>query len=132
MAIGTDRVQLLKDESAALGGNAADAVPYPAPIEPQEDAIETCGVYIQDENNRDETTFIERVGTSLRFVDGDNPTGRSLSELFSGASVGGVFMRPDIPASAIVPPGQVMLNRCIRIGSGLEVRIQSGGELWLR
>lgn len=69
-----DRVQVLKQESAALGGDAADEVPYPDPIAPQEDAIEVAGVYLQDASNRDENVLIDRSGNAMRFQDVDNPT----------------------------------------------------------
>lgn len=69
-----DRVQLLKQESAALGGDAADEVAWPDPIEPQEDAIEVAGVYLQDASNRDENILIDRSGNDMRFKDVTNPT----------------------------------------------------------
>lgn len=79
-----DRVQLLKQESAALGGDGADEVPWPDPIDPQEDAIEVAGVYVQDASNRDETTLIDRSGNDMRFKDGNNTTPVSLSDLVAG------------------------------------------------
>ena len=81
-----DRVQLLKQESAALGGDAADEVPYPDPINPQEDAIEVAGVYLQDVSNRDETTLIDRSGNDMRFKDGNNTTPVTLSTLAAAAT----------------------------------------------
>lgn len=86
MAIGPDRVQVIKRESAALGGNSADDTDYLEPIEPQEDAIECAGVYYQDALNRDEAVFTERDGNNLRFVDVANPSGFSLSQLATGGS----------------------------------------------
>lgn len=83
-----DRVQLLKQESAGLGGDAADEAPWPSPIEAQEDAIEVAGVYLQDGSNRDESTLISRSGSSMVFKDVDNPSGYSLTQL---ASSGGEF-----------------------------------------
>jgi hypothetical protein len=81
-----DRVQVLKQESAALGGDAADEVVYPDPIEPQEDAIEAAGVYFQDASNRDETTLIDRSGNDMRFKDGNNTSYVTLSDLLAGAA----------------------------------------------
>jgi hypothetical protein len=81
VAIGPDRVQVIKRESSALGGDGADDVDYFEPISAQEDAIECAGIYLQDGSNRDETVWIERDGTNLRFVDGANPGGFSLSRL---------------------------------------------------
>jgi hypothetical protein len=61
----TDRVQVLKVESAANGGDAADSRVYPTPIEPQEDMIECAGVYLQNSNNRDENVYISREGNNI-------------------------------------------------------------------
>jgi len=69
MAVGPDRVQVLKRESAALGGDPADDVDYLEPIAAQTDAIETAGVYLQDGSNRDENVWIERNGQDMRFRD---------------------------------------------------------------
>lgn len=80
-----DRVQVMKQESAALGGDDADGetpfAPFPKPIEPQEDAIETAGIYLQDTSNRDETTLITRDGDDLTFKDGNNVTPVTLTDL---------------------------------------------------
>jgi hypothetical protein len=81
MAIGTDRVQVIKQESAALGGDAGEDVDYPSPINAQEDAIETCGVYFQDAGARDEDVYIERDGNNLRFRDLNNTTPVTLTQL---------------------------------------------------
>lgn len=81
-----DRVQLLKRETAALGGDAADTLPYPAPIEPQEDAIEAAGLYLQDVSNRDETVLIDRNGNDMRFTDPNNSGGVTLSALVRSVS----------------------------------------------
>lgn len=76
-----DRVQIIKVESPALGGTEEDAE-Y-TPIEPQEDAIETMGIYLQDASNRDETTLVNRSGDDMLFKDGNNPSPITLSELAS-------------------------------------------------
>lgn len=81
MAIGSDRVQVLKQESAALGGDGADDVPYTTAINPQEDAIESGGVYFQDAGARDENVWIERNGNDLRFRDLNNVTPVTLAQL---------------------------------------------------
>lgn len=80
-----DRVQVLKQESTALGGDGADDVPWPAPIEPQEDALESAGLYIQDASNRDENVLIARSGDDMTFKDVSNPTAKTLTELLSGS-----------------------------------------------
>jgi hypothetical protein len=78
-----DRVQVLKQETAALGGDAADETPWPEPIAPQEDAIEVAGVYLQDASNRDETILLSRSGNDMLFKDGNNPTAKTLTELLT-------------------------------------------------
>jgi hypothetical protein len=87
-----DRVQVLKRETAALGGDAADEQPWDAPIEPQEDACEMAGVYLQDASNRDETTLVARSGNDMTFKDGNNTT-KTLSELVGGAAADPGFRR---------------------------------------
>lgn len=87
-----DRVQVLKRESTAGGGDPADEAPWDAPIEPQEDAVEAAGLYLQDALNRDETTLIDRAGLDMRFKDGNNPAGKTLTEL--AASAGGGITEP--------------------------------------
>jgi hypothetical protein len=82
-----DRVQVMKQESAALGGDAADEAPWPEPIDPQEDAPEVAGVYFQDASNRDETTLIDRLGDDMRFQDGNNPTAKTLTELLTASGL---------------------------------------------
>ena len=84
MAEPPDRVQVLKRESAALGGSAEDEQPWDAPIEPQEDAIEAAGVYFQDADARDEQVLAWREGDDLKFKDVSNPSGQTLSQLASG------------------------------------------------
>lgn len=81
-----DRVQVIKQESSALGGDDADASEWGSnPIEPQEDAVEAAGVYLQDVSNRDETTLLSRAGLDMLFKDGNNPTAKTLTELLAGA-----------------------------------------------
>lgn len=70
MAEPADRVQVIKQESTALGGDDADAVEWGStPIEPQEDAIEAAGVYFQDASNRDEAALIWRDGDVIKAKD---------------------------------------------------------------
>ena len=80
-----DRVQVLKRESVAGGGDAADEAPWDAPIEPQEDALETAGVYLQDISNRDEAVLVARAGNDMTFKDVSNPVAKTLTELLAGA-----------------------------------------------
>ena len=99
MAVGDDRVQVLKQESTALGGDDADVGIYaqPEPIDPQEDALESAGIYFQDSSNRDETTYIGRNGNDMCFKDSNNSE-LTLSQLSSGALP---------PATAL---GQVLIS----------------------
>ena len=76
-----DRVQLIKRESAALGGDDADAQPWPEPIAPQEDAIEAAGFYLQDVSNRDENVLLSRSGDDMTFEDVNNASGWTLSQV---------------------------------------------------
>jgi len=80
----TDRVQLEKQESAALGGEVGDEAPFAVPINPQQDAIELAGVVFQDASNRDEEIWVQRNGDDLEFRDLTNPGGFTLEELASG------------------------------------------------
>jgi hypothetical protein len=75
-----DRVQLLKRETAALGGDGADEKPWDDPIEPQEDAIEAAGLYLQDTSSRDELVLVWRDGDDLKFKD-VNTTTKTLADL---------------------------------------------------
>jgi len=84
MALPTDRVQVLKVESTALGGDSADEQPWPSPIQAWEDALEARGVYFQDAGS-DSTGFDENVlawrsGSDLYFKD-VNQSDVSLSTL---------------------------------------------------
>lgn len=78
-----DRVQLLKQEWGSLGGDALDESPVPEPIEPQEDAMETAGVYLQDAANRDENVLLSRVGDDMTFQDVNNSTPVTLTDLLA-------------------------------------------------
>jgi hypothetical protein len=83
-------VQLEKQESAALGGDAGDEAPYAAPIDPTEDIIEVAGVtFVEDGDTRPiRTRAIWPDGNDLRFRDPNNPgSGKTLTEL--AASAGG-------------------------------------------
>lgn len=86
MAIGTDRVQVIKVESTALGGDDSDASLYgeSVPIDPQEDAIESAGFYLQDSANRDELVGGYRDGDDLYLFDKSN-TPQKLSDLVAGS-----------------------------------------------
>lgn len=82
----TDRVQPLKQETTALGGQDADARDYPVPINPQQDAIEVMGVFLQDAANRDEAVYVTRVGNDVVLRDLNNTTELTLTQLRTGSA----------------------------------------------
>jgi len=86
MGIGQDRVQLIKRESASQGGQDNQDGPFgdPVPINPNEDAIEAAGIYLQDETYRDENVAVFRNGDDMSFKDVSNPTPKTLTELIAG------------------------------------------------
>lgn len=60
---------------------------FDSPIEPREDAIEAAGLYLQNAGNRDESTLIWRDSDDdMRFKDGNNPSGVTLTELAASGS----------------------------------------------
>ena len=77
-----DLIRPLKIESVAGGGTQDDE--FPTAADPQEDFVETMGVVICDASNRDETTVVERLGNDMRFSDGNNPAGVTLSAMLGG------------------------------------------------
>lgn len=77
-----DRVKPLKIESVASGGDTDDE--YPTSLDPEEDHVECAGIVLDDPGNIDETTFIDRDGTDMRFADGNNPVPVTLSDLVTG------------------------------------------------
>ena len=83
MAIGVDRVQVIKRESAALGGDPADDVDYLTPIRAQLDATESAGVYLQDATARDQAVYIARGANDLILCDVNNPIPVTLTSLVS-------------------------------------------------
>lgn len=89
MAKPPHRVQVNKQESAALGGSADDDFPFDAPIEPEEDALEAAGYYVQASGLRDETTLIWRDGNDMMFEDTTVGSGVSLYQLLTGTGSGG-------------------------------------------
>ena len=87
MTAPTDRVQLLKRESTALGGQDAEEQDWPVPLNPQEDAIEAMGVFFQDATYRDEQVYIARDGDTLVLRDVTNPTEVTLSALLTNVAI---------------------------------------------
>jgi len=81
MPIGPDRVQVITQASAALGGDSADS-PYDVPLNATEDAIESAGGYVQAPGEtRDETVGWYRHVGELVVFDQSHPSGVSLAAL---------------------------------------------------
>jgi len=85
MTAPTDRVQVLKQETTSLGGQDAESTPWPEPINPQEDAIEVMGVFLQDATNRDEQVYIARATGRLVAADASNAESPVVTELVHAA-----------------------------------------------
>lgn len=84
-----DRVQVLKQESAAGGGSADDERPWPVPIQSQEDAVEAAGYYVQSATERDELVYLKRDSSGNLLFKDKNTSQTTLSELASGGGGGG-------------------------------------------
>jgi hypothetical protein len=67
----SEKVRVLKTETAALGGDAADDVDYPAPANPIEDAFEAVRYYLQKDGGPgiDSAVYVDRTSDDLRLVD---------------------------------------------------------------
>jgi len=90
-----DRVQLIKRESAAGGGDAADADDFylETPLDPTEDAPEVQGFFFQDKAGgqpTDEDVWISRDGDDLKFSDKTVGVEVSLNDLLATASGSGI------------------------------------------
>ena len=75
MAIGPDKVQVAKYESTSGGGTGTDQGVYgnSDPINPQQDAIESAGGYINDAEDRDDTVGWCRIDGLFYRFDDDHP-----------------------------------------------------------
>lgn len=79
-----ERVQCVKQESAALGGDDADSGPdVQYPINPFEDVIEAAGYELQEPDGtvRDADVMISRLGGAMTFKDQAVPTPVTLTDL---------------------------------------------------
>ena len=74
-----DRVQPLKIEDTATGGDDVDQ--FPTAVDPQHDHLECVGLVLDDLDNRDENVRIYREGDDLRFMDVTNPSPVTLTDL---------------------------------------------------
>lgn len=82
-----EKVRVLKQESAALGGDAADAVEYPDPINPTEDVVEAAAFYLQ-EGGIDDAVTLKRVSGHMAYSDAKVPHTRKLvDQLLEGETV---------------------------------------------
>jgi hypothetical protein len=80
-----DKVQPLKLEDTATGGDGVDL--FPTALSPQQDHIEAAGVVFDDASNRDENVRIWRDGADLKFKDPNNVV-LTLSDLAAGGGGG--------------------------------------------
>jgi hypothetical protein len=93
MAKPVDRVQLIKQESAAGGGDASDVDEFftESPLDPNEDAPEVQGVYFQPTaSGTDEDVYITRNDDDMVFRDKVVGTEATLTELLATTSGGGL------------------------------------------
>jgi hypothetical protein len=81
-----DRVHPLKLEDPTTGGDQIDQ--FPTELNPLEDHIECAGLVIDDTDNRDEAVRIYRTGDDMMFMDVNNPTPSTLSDLLAGGGGG--------------------------------------------
>ncbi len=89
MAAPTDRVQILKNESVAGGGDGADAEDgYPVHLDPNEDAPEVHGIFFQGSSGKDELVYVTRDSATGDMLFRDVVTGaeHTLTELLAGSA----------------------------------------------
>jgi len=81
-----DRVQALVWESPGKGGTQNEIVPKE--INPNEDALDARGLFLQDASSADNTVSVQRDPSgNMKFQDGQNPSGYSLTQLAEGSSI---------------------------------------------
>ena len=74
-----DRVKPLKLESVDTGGTENDE--FPTSLDPEEDHVECAGLVLDDPGQIDETTVLWRDDADMKFKDGNNPLGYTLTQL---------------------------------------------------
>ncbi|HWV38861.1 MAG TPA: hypothetical protein VN033_10345, partial [Vulgatibacter sp.] len=81
-----DRVRPYKAETAATGGTASDDRPYPRVLDPQRDALDAAGLFMQQVGSADRNVAIWREGHLMHFRDQSMAPGASvtLSQLAAG------------------------------------------------
>ena len=77
-----DKVQPLKLEDPGTGGSETDQ--FPTELDPKEDFVECAGAVLDDATHQDESTVIWRADLDMKFKDGNNPSGATLTELLAG------------------------------------------------
>jgi ribonuclease BN (tRNA processing enzyme) len=85
-----ERVQVIKQESTALGGDDTDDGPeLNYPINPFEDVIEAAAYELQEPDGtvRDNTVMISRASGEMTFKDQAVATPVTLSDLLEGSSL---------------------------------------------
>ena len=116
-----DRVQVIKQESTALGGDDADAVEWGStPIDPVEDAIEAAGFWVQAASERDDKVKLGRTGGGhMTWDDGKVPITRKLVDLLlEGGAIDSVGTTVALTYSG----GQVTEELMSITSSGLALR----------
>lgn len=80
-----DRVQALVWESPGKGGTQDEIVPKE--INPNEDALDARGLFLQSASSADNAVSVQRdIDGNMKFQDGQNPSGYSLTQLAEGGS----------------------------------------------
>jgi hypothetical protein len=116
-----ERVQLLKQESAANGGDAADEADYPAPINANEDYPEVRGVVIQKDSGHDNGVVVSRDALdNLTFTDPVTGT-KTLAQLAASAGLSLTDFLLDCA------PNAIGITYVLTYGSGKVTQ-----ELWKR
>lgn len=129
-----DRVQILKQESTALGGDDADAVEWGStPLDPGEDAPEVRGVFFQPANPtaRDELVYATRDGAgNLIFRDVVTGAEVTLSDLAAGGG-GALSLNNHVLVSDFtVTAGKgVVVPRYVEIAAGVTLELGASGDL---
>jgi len=129
MAAPTDRVQVLKQESAAGGGDPADADPFLGyeRINETEDAVSAAGVFLQIQGGTaDEAAGLWREGDNIKAFDPAHPTPINLLDA-AGTNVGADLdfllendpPEPNVDYAITRSAGQVTLEEWTRNGANL-------------
>ena len=137
--MGIERVQLIKQESAALGGDAADETDYPSPLNSAEDAPEVRRLYLQDGVSRDEETWVSREGDDLTLRDKNNPNEVSLARALAAGLAGadgpwlvalsGAF-KETLPYGSIFPTQSIWWTDNTKTKKIAEKLILAGGGIF--